>query len=331
MMWIRSSFAKMLSLTHVMFSEAEMLEATPNKKVFNPPSTTKKPLLKQEEPKTFPETTDFKSSCTDIVSLNADPSIAVLVVRMMKDSSWSPVYVKSSVEKAASSIDKSTLSHPQCSTTSTSVWPFTLWSQVEICLNKHLTQQSKRYDIHFEQSLDSGGTCGKEGSGKKQLSNKPRNVSQCYISTVTNTISLVVMRGADQKKRKLSDNDISKFMEYSVPKLIPWNMLGVDIILSAKASLASNTNESSHPRDIATLKKHFLLSLWDESEWSETKQKQLLNTLGLRKNSPVIAPLKSPYVKRQLGEMGRRRKKPKSTMNHGHLALFLGAELSQLI
>ncbi|KAL3792889.1 hypothetical protein HJC23_004814 [Cyclotella cryptica] len=337
-----------------MFSEAELFGTMPQQKISHPPSSSKKSMHKKEESNSFSaEVYDFDGLSSGIIASNGlDPPLAIVIARQIQDHSWTAIYIKSSTETvAARNNEKSPVSERQ---RSRSIWPITMWSQIESCLEKHSKEcKTLRAKYEIDSSViciegdsanktDASFTDSKKGvaiPGKKQLSSHPGNLLHCHISTITKQVCLAVIRGAEApsnngKKRKVSDDDIAKFMDSSLPQLIPENLLGVDVLLRARTAMASstvNTTENNHAQSISTLKTRFSSSLWDESEWSDKKQKQILSTLGLRKNSPVIAPLKSPYIKRHLGEAGRRRKKTKSTMNHGHLAFFLGTELSQII
>lgn len=356
MMWIRSSFVRMLSLSRIMFSAADLLGTLPQETKSHPPSSNKKSLHKKEDSNSFSsEVPDFDVLSSEIIASNGlDPPLAIVVARRTQDNSWTAVYLKSSTQTVASTNkEKSPASQTQ-NQRSGPIWPLTMWSHIEQCLEEHsegCKPPHSKYDIDSNvvcvegdppHKTDASSIDGKKGvaiPGRKPLTSHAGTVLHCQVASITKQVCLIVIRGAEApsnhgKKRKVSDGDISRFIDSSVPQLMPENLLGVDVLLRTRTAMASstvNTNDINHLPSISTWKTHFSSSLWDASEWSEKKQKQILNTLGLRKNSPVIAPLKSPYVKRHLSEAGRRRKKTKSTMNHGHLAFFLGTELSQII
>jgi hypothetical protein len=114
-----------------------------------------------------------------------------------------------------------------------------------------------------------------------------------------------------------------------VSKLSPEHLLGIRAVIHLKSEVfAKIVEDKEHP--------HYgnnnvqIVSLWSESDWSNDQGKKVLHSLGLRRmSSPVITPLKSPYLKSKIRQLGGRQrpKQKKRSLNHGHLAFFLGPEL----
>ena len=316
-MWIRSCFVKILSLVRVMFSETASLEIMSEPKLSRTLSSNKK--IRDESKPSLPQAPNFDELSSEIVFSNGtDIPFAVIVTRKV-NTEWLPICIRSSFRKT----------HEKHLTSN---WPSSLWNQIEQKLNEHSKIETPRKTYKIDSKNDSKDHKGKNDSkltipyiGKKP---NPGTSSICHVVTVTKTMSLVVMKGPDGgRKQKVTDDEISQFIDASIPLLLPSNIFNTDGVFRAKTLMQLKNSNDTHHLPFTALKGY---SLWDGLEWSEHKQKQkLLNMLGLRKstNSPVIAPLKSPYIK----NLRRRRKKAKSTMNHGHLALFLGNDLSQII
>lgn len=324
-MWIRTSFSKIISFVKVIFAENALCSTAPQLQPQLPRthSYTKK-LNKREDPvPTAHCIFNFEVLASDLVSGNGDLPLAVIVVRKLEDNSWKPVFTKNSIQiKNEQSVD--------------SIWPFALWGQIEKNLDQHIKSaiSPSNYEVgssstDLEASVKSRIASLADNNlsiiGKKHTIPSDTK-SSCSIATITDTSCLVVIRGA---KRKVSDEEVKNFMDAAAPQLLPANLFSVDTALSAQSLMSSNIMvEPHHLRGIYTAKNY---SLWDGLEWTGDKQKQMkvLNALGLRnsRNSPIIAPLKSPYVK----DLKRRRRRPKPTMNHGHFALFLGSDLSQIM
>lgn len=320
MMWMRTCFARILSLVRIMFSDtSSSVGITPSEPKLSRTLSSNKKIREETTPR-LPQTSNFDMLSSEIVSSNGtDVPLAIIVARRTDDNSWLPIYVNSSNQMPGES--------------SKFDWHLSLWNRVEHSLNEHSNIVTPRKTYSIDSKGDSKESNAKNDSklnipliGKKP---NPGTSSTCHIATSTKNISLVVIRGSDGgRKQKVTDDEISRFIDTSLPLLLPSNIFNIDGVLSAKTLMQPNSPDDTHHfRNTTALKGY---SLWEGLEWSEHKQKQkLLNVLGLRKstNSPIIAPLKSPYVK----SLRRRRKKTKSTMNHGHLALFLGNDLSQII
>lgn len=190
----------------------------------------------------------------------------------------------------------------------TATWPFNEWGQIEKLQTKHSSTKLTTYPSSYSIGL-----------------------SHCHISSITDSICLSLIQSVSHAKRnraRASDDEIQQFMQDIVLKLCPDSILGINDVLHIKSSvLKVDEKISNHPKI-----EQRTTSLWSDSGWSDMQRKKVLHSLGLRqKNSPVMAPLKSPYVKRQLKSGKRRKKKPKNPLNHGHLDLFLGPELAQLL
>jgi hypothetical protein len=248
--------------------------------------------------------------------------------------SWSPLYINTSMQtnQRDSSVDRTpdntnlvrlirdnfSNNNDRDDAIGESDWPLNEWDQIQQCLSSNNPQPSKCNVYSGESKID-----------------QRKVVSHCHVAPITSSIKLVVVQGVGSqrtKKRQISDDDIAVFMNTVVSNLSPDNVFSIGSLLTAKQKMRSETKATQpDPKVQSTTENHVPNSLWSESAWSDSQRKKILNTLGLRMNSPVIAPLKSPYVKRQIRGMGRRKKKMKSSINHGHLELFLGPELSQLL
>jgi len=230
-------------------------------------------------------------------------------------------------------------------------WPFDHWADIERVLSKHCMATETTELVKHDTALSDtrASISNNDINGKIQrrtsITNQSKVISHCYISSISEKICLVVIQGVGHAKRhRASDDDIEQFMQKILPKLSPENLLSIKIVMGLKFELfegqekqqqseQSNISASS-PNDNGTNVPN-TTSLWSETGWSDDQRKKILQSLGLRrKHSPVMAPLKSPYVKRQIrGRLGgrQRKKRLKNSINHGHLDFFLGPELSHLL
>mmetsp|Transcript_22217 Transcript_22217/g.41951 ORF Transcript_22217/g.41951 Transcript_22217/m.41951 type:complete len:286 (+) Transcript_22217:2-859(+) len=227
-------------------------------------------------------------------------------------------------------------------------WPFNEWSQIEKALTKQ-SSSTETTDVEkhcietfdaktFVSNNDINGKIQRQSSTSKQS----RVLSHCHVSSITDSICLIVIQGVGNVKRQRAlDDDILLFMRTMVCKLCPENLLSIKIVMRLKSDLLDvqenglpqprEDSKTSTPADNNNMP---TTSLWSDSSWSDSQRKKVLHSLGLRqKDSPVMAPLKSPYVRRQIsGKLGRhRKKKMKNSINHAHLDFFLGPELSRLL
>ncbi len=156
----------------------------------------------------------------------------------------------------------------------------------------------------------------------------------CHVMTVTDSICLFVIQGVSSQgiSEGASVDKIQDFLRVMVSKLSPEHLLGIRAVVDLKSEIfakAVNDEDHSHKRN----NNRKMASLWSEFDWSNDQGKKVLHSLGLRRSaSPVIPPLKSPYVNRKIRQLGgrQRMKRMKSSLNHGHLAFFLGPELSKM-
>ncbi|KAL7545094.1 hypothetical protein ACHAWF_008532, partial [Thalassiosira exigua] len=313
--------------------------------------------------------TDFNALFAEFLGRNANgASLAVVVARRQQDKSdltqkaphatdegsieiptapiWEPLYINSnniaggnsdvsqrSGPNFARMIGRETVAKASCENTagtedrgSDTSWPKNKWRKVEEMLAKHITESCD--DRAVVSHHVAGGTTQRASS---------EAILNCHISSITDSICFIVVQEVGQAKRnRVSNDDILLFMRTMAPKLRPENLLSIDIVTRIKPDLPDGGKELPKNVSIAPASNQDTptSSLWSESGWSDAQRKKILHSLGLRrKNSPVMAPLKSPYVHRQISrKFGRhRRKKSKNNvMNHGHLDLFLGPELSHL-
>ena len=165
--------------------------------------------------------------------------------------------------------------------------------------------------------------------------NRSRVISHCHISSITDSICLlVIQKEGPAKKHKASGDEIQQFMQMMVSKICPENLLNIKVVMRLKSELSHAEDSMSEYSKISRSNNNNNIpattSLWSDSVWSDAQRKKILHSLGLRrKHSPVMAPLKSPYVRRS----GKRQKKKKiqNSINLGHLDFFLGTELSLLL
>mmetsp|Transcript_34965 Transcript_34965/g.73761 ORF Transcript_34965/g.73761 Transcript_34965/m.73761 type:complete len:1197 (+) Transcript_34965:51-3641(+) len=226
-------------------------------------------------------------------------------------------------------------------------WPFNNWSQIERVLTNHCSERvtshlTKCYikAVGTERNLPNNAANGKN-QHQSSSSNSSIVTSNCHISSITDSICLLIIQDVGNSKRqKVSDDEIIQFMRSMVSNLSPESVMSVKAVMSLKSELfdTQDNQPPSHHSKVSTPPSNDNIptstSLWSESSWSDTQRKQILHSLGLRrKHSPVMAPLKSPYVKRQIRKTGgrQRKKKVKKSINNAHLDFFLGPELSQLL
>lgn len=171
------------------------------------------------------------------------------------------------------------------------------------------------------------------------ISNQGKFGLDCHVESITNSVCLMVVQGtSNAQTQRVPDGKIRLFLQSTVAKLRLDGILDLKVATHLKSELVGTKKEHQlgHTQDELKVSNNntTAVSLWSESGWSDAQRKTVLHSLGLRrKNSPVMAPLKSPYVKRQMrGLPGRqRKKKTKGSLNHAHLDFFLGADLSRLI
>lgn len=257
--------------------------------------------------------------------------------------SWTPLYMKSTLDRSRVDASAQTRNNPlvqmiigisgssegkvnstaglqQVDNEKERSWPFDDWPRIEKNLTTHSEMNSRTYSVTSSPTRSNPST---------KLSNDPSNAtSQYHIIRITNTISiLAVAQGAHHT------------LEESLIKLglhlMPENIFNVSSILQTKASIAASKKNANERGGDKSKKQQVLenSALWSETGWSDVQRKKVLHSLGLRsKHSPVVsAPLKSPYVRRQISRMRQRKKKARNPLNSGHLAMFLGPELSHLI
>lgn len=296
------------------------------------------------------EVTDFNAYFSEFIDRNANngPPLAVAVVHRTESrrssaeeqqgvgneeyvTSWEPLYIKSAAGSSNThdSIFKRRDQGPTLDATESGgdrVGLFSDWSTIENALTTHSalgTNDVKTYVCNTV--ID--GKFPRRGSN----SNHSKCIAHCYIVSITTSMCLIVVQegSGHGKRNRLSDDEVHLFMRNVTSKLLPNHLFRINIVTSLKSELFGIENKlPDHPTTANNL--HETASLWSESGWSDTQRKKILHSLGLRrKNSPVMAPLKSPYVQRKLGR--QRKKKMKNSVNHGHLDLFLGPELSRLL
>ena len=212
-------------------------------------------------------------------------------------------------------------------------WPFNEWLGIEKVLTEHLVDHCSVPDStkpakHYIESV------GVKKSVQASTSMHSEVVLHCHVSLITDSICLLVIQGINTKRHRKSDDDIALFMETMVSKLRPESILSLQVAMRLKSDMTSVWDSPSDPSEtLASTDNVLRTSLWSESGWSDAGPKSVLHSMGLqRKDSPVMAPLKSPYVKKQIsGRRRQRKKRTKDPINHAHILYFLGPELSNLL
>jgi hypothetical protein len=354
--WIKASLRRTLSMMKIIFdnnsNESPLLSRSPS-------------LHKNKPLKSLEESGQVDLLLSEFIGANDNGgSLAIIVVHRAAQNdhdekvessigatktadsvsvSWTPLYMKSTLDRSRVDASAQTRNNPlvqmiigisgsnegkvnstaglqQVDNERERSWPFDDWPRIEKNLTMHSEMNSRTYSVTSSPTRSNPST---------KLSNNPSNASsQYHIIRITNTISiLAVAQGAHHT---LEESLIKLGLQ-----LMPENIFNVSSILQTKASIAAskkNANERSGDKS----KKQQVLensALWSETGWSDVQRKKVLHSLGLRsKHSPVVsAPLKSPYVRRQISRMRQRKKKARNPLNSGHLAMFLGPELSHLI
>lgn len=191
-------------------------------------------------------------------------------------------------------------------------WPLSHWEEAEKMLTKHSLSETTdplKYNVTSP------------------------FITSCHISSITDSVCLIVIQGIDHhaKRQRTPDDDIQLTMRRIHSELSPQNILSVKSVLRLKSELLNSRDADKQKSDHSPEDKIVLTqSLWSDTAVSEQQRKKILQNALRKKNSPVItAPLKSPYVKRQIRR--NRKKKSKNSINNGHLDLFLGPELSRML
>jgi hypothetical protein len=208
-------------------------------------------------------------------------------------------------------------------------WPFNYWDSIEKVLTKHCStpatidpvKHTVKGDFIRRNDIDGEIT-------------PPMQSVYVHVMSITDSICLIVIQGVggEAKRHGASDNEIQDFLRIMVSKLSPEHLLSIRAVMHLKSEVfAKVVEDKEHPYQGNNNLQ--IASLWSKSDWSNDQGKKVLHSLGLRRtSSPVIPPLKSPYLKRKIRQLGERQrpKQKKSSLNRGHLAFFLGPELSNL-
>ena len=198
------------------------------------------------------------------------------------------------------------------------VWPFTLWRSIEDIIDEHLLAsilEPKQYDIEYKSS--------RGNDIKIQHTNRQTPVRRVSIYVAIVEDSPIVIFAVqecevfDQRKRADSA-EVLGALEDAARLASPNFIFRTEVVRAIyETETTANLGEASTTSS----------TFWNENKWSETQQKNVLHSLGLRqKNSPLMPPLKSPYIKHKTFQ--RRRRRSKTSLNHGHFDFFLGQELS---
>ena len=260
--------------------------------------------------------------------------------------SWSPLYIKSTLDKSkadtasvaptrnnplvqmiknnfVSNEDKTNPNTIQQSNNEREVsWPFANWPEIEKKLTAHSGMNARTYNICNSSSSP---------SVKNNLSKERSNAtSKCHIVRITEVISIIAVQGVSPRAKPRQVSNLEESLAMLARRFRPENIFNASSVLLAKASVAPGSSKNANERGENSKKRPEISALWSGAGWSDVQRKQVLHSLGLRSKNSPSAPLKSPYVRRQMSRM-RHRKKKKNSLNTGHLIMFLGPELSHLI
>jgi len=354
--WIKSSLRQTLSMMKIIFhnnaNQSQLLSRSPS-------------LLKHKATKSE-ESGQLEQLLSEFILMNESgtPLAVIVVHRNVQNErdeevdsmpvgggqipmSWTPLYMKSSLDKSmADTANAQTRNNPlvkmikdnfggssEDKTNSKAIlqsdrkiegsWPFVDWHQIERSLTTHSGMNATTYNI-----------CSTPAKHTHRMSNA---TSKCHIVCITDSISIIAVQGSHRTKQRQVSSE-KEFKLDSLAKLAmrirPENIFSASYVLQAKTSVTPRSNKSANERGENTKKRVPEISaLWSGTGgWSDVQRQRVLHSLGLRgKHSPVIsAPLKSPYVRRQISRMRQRKKKKRNSLNTGHLIFFLG-ELSHLI
>lgn len=318
-MFIRSSLPKLLALMHIFFDKDTIENfpmlptSTPQTLLSHQSTVGKKGSLQTFSPE---KKAYFVNLFTEFVRTNSSGMpLAVIVARQImapgkqnpsgdvpnhhSNSKWKPLYVSSTSNGPSDRHE--------------TVWPFNHWAHIDELLGKHSISEDIFDPMKY--SIDSA------------VVGDIRGAEYCHLSSVSNVLCLVVVQGVGSANwQRSTDNAIHQFLRTATPKLCAENIFSLDVVIRLKSEIfAVNESKSQRGSDKAQP-----ISLWSESGWSTSQQKEALHALGLRrKHSPILAPLRSPYVKRQIRNLGQQRQKKMS--NRGHFVFFLGSEIGQVL
>ena len=323
LMYIQSSIPGLLAMMHIYFANERtdgLDRSVPSKQNTTPSSNNRKSFDKIES--ISGGKSDFNSLVSEFIGRNVSGLPLTVVLARKVDESlekqnvdeevehihWESIYMKSTRGNAASNKKD--------------------WTDLEKILTKHCSSvvvEEINNPVKYESVV------GREfASGNiQQRAANPLNRSQMlsyHATSITDSICLVAIQGPSGHKRqhRVSDDDIQNFLQTIRSKICPENLFDINVVVRLRSKLFATKNDDKQMDRRVPVSQ----SLWSESAWSSDKQKKILQNVLRRKNSPVMAPLKSPYLKRQIRH---RRKSTKTSINHGHLDLFLGPELSRLL
>lgn len=358
--WMKTSLRKTLSMMKVIFdnnaNESPLLSRSPS-------------LLKHRAQKSE-EAGQLEQIFSEFVLANeCGPPLAVIVVRRKTQNdreeevenlpvgathsaismSWSPLYMKSTLDKSradtasaptnnllvqmirdnfgGSNENKTNSNTIQQSDSEREIsWPFADWQQIEKNLTAHTGMNARTYDMYSSPNKRTPSLKGKNNQSKA----RPNATAKCHIVRITETLSIVAVQGSSPRTKPRQVSNLEESLSKLALRFRPENIISASSVLLAKTSVAPRFNNE---RGEHSKKRPEVSALWSAAGWSDVQRKQVLHSLGLRsKHSPVVsAPLKSPYVRRQMSRMRQRKKKKKNSLNTGHLLMFLGPELSHLI
>lgn len=363
LLYIAASLPELLAIMHIYFpdtADQEMMRRnvtpisprpylimTPLQSTLSErPSSNRKILLGGKSNRS----TDFDSLFADFIggaNAGIDLPLAVALVRRIgrmqassaeegqtsedaeeskhPDSTWKPLYMKC---REANHPGRNALPDGDTGAKRQGMewWPFNHWDSIEKVLTKHCSAPAIIDPVKHPLIGDYVRRNDIDGE-----ITPPMQSIHVHVMAITDSICLMVIQGVggEAKRHGASDNEIQDFLRIMVSKLSPEHLLGIRAVIHLKSEVfAKIVEDKEHPHHGNNHVQ--IASLWSESDWSNDQGKKVLHSLGLRRmSSPVITPLKSPYLKSKIRQLGGRQrpKQKKRSLNHGHLAFFLGPEL----
>ena len=350
--WIKTSLRRILSMVKIIFYN----------NTNDSPLLSRSPSFLQHKANKSEEAGHMEKVFNDFIVMNENgPPLAVIVVHKCAQNecdeevdsspsgapdpikiSWTPLYIKSTLDKnrtgatnaqtnplvqmikdnfGSPNEDKVPKAVQRSDSEREANWPFTFmdWSQIEKKLTTHAENKTRTYNVS---SSPIKRTTSELQKSTKPTISKSNRISKCHIIRITEAISIIAVQGSSHRTKERLVSSLENSLDKLAFRFRPENIFSAITALQAKTSITPRSNQDDNSTKSA---------LWSGIGWSDIQRKQVLHSLGLLHSPAVSAPLKSPYVRRQMSRMRqRKKKKKKNSLNNGHLAFFLG-ELSHLI
>jgi len=331
------------------------------------PLLSRSPSLLKHKAQKSEEAGQLEQIFSEFVQINeSGPPLAVIVVRRNAQNEregeveslpvgathspismgWSPLYMKSTLDKSRADTASAQTNNllvqmirdnfggsNENKTNSNTIQQsdsereaFADWPRIEKYLTAHTGMNAKTYNMYSSPNKHTPSPSVNNNQSKA----RSNATSKFHIVRITEIISIIAVQGASPRTKSRQVSNLEESLLKLALRFRPENIFSASSVLLAKTSVAPRFNTE---RGENSKKRPEISALWSGTGWSDVQRKQVLHSLGLRsKHSPVVsAPLKSPYVRRQMSRMRQRKKKKRNSLNTGHLVMFLGPELSHLI